>query len=152
MLNLFKTFRKKQAIRSYLGRLRPHLVKRYGKRPHYTPRQVRAAIFAARLDISYDCYAYAIYSTQEDFRQYHEQAGESCDYLQMRSEVAEMYGYAGSVGADGTDAIDSADGIDFGDPTFGDSGDSGGSGGGYSGADGSGGGDSGGGGGGGGGD
>lgn len=96
MLRFFEKYRKQQAIRTYMRRLRPRLIRRYGKKSHYTPKQVRATIIASFMPVNYECYAYAIYCSPEDFNQHHRETGEACDYGAMRSEVANLYEYSGS--------------------------------------------------------
>lgn len=108
MLKIFEAYRKQQAIRSYLRRLRPRLVKRYGQRDHYTSKQVRSTLYAGGLSVAYDCYAYAIYCSPEEFGRYHEAIGEDCNYSEMRAEVARLYDDSGSGDADNIDFSDSA--------------------------------------------
>lgn len=106
MLKIFEAYRKQQAIRSYLRRLRPRLVKRYGQRDHYTSKQVRSTLYAGGLSVAYDYYAYAIYCSPEEFGRYHEAIGENCNYSEMRAEVARLY--------DDSDSAFAADGGDGG--------------------------------------
>jgi hypothetical protein len=84
-------YRKRKAIGAYVTRLRPVLMRLFGKSDHYTPEQVKQAAQEARLPERDLCYGLATYCNQGDFDDYHASSGEECSYWEMRVEVAEHH-------------------------------------------------------------
>lgn len=64
------------------------LVKEYGKNKYYTPEQVKKASSRSKYDIDWHCWAMCIYTSPSDFNAYHQSIGESCDYGEMKAEMA----------------------------------------------------------------
>lgn len=92
-----QTYRKRKAIGAYVTRLRPALVRLFGKADYYKPEQVKQAAKEAKLPMQDLCYGLATYCTQDDFDDYHTGSGEECSYWGMRVEVAEHH-FHGNVG------------------------------------------------------
>lgn len=63
------------------------LVKNYGKKPFYTPLEVRNANRRQGIDIDVACWSHAMYNSREDFDAFHLAQGETCDYVGMKSEM-----------------------------------------------------------------
>jgi len=82
------TKEKKQAVKTYIRDLGPALQKKYGKKPNYTPEQVRETTLATALSVDYMCWAFLLYCSQPAFHSIHSAAGEVCDYSAMREVVA----------------------------------------------------------------
>jgi hypothetical protein len=93
---MFRWIRQKLALRSYRGRLGKALVARYGREKRYTVNQVRATVEKLGLDADYICYAYAAYCERSDFDAHHAAIGESCDWAEMRDEMASSHGFSPS--------------------------------------------------------
>lgn len=74
----------KKALISKVGE---QLVRTHGKQKYYKPEQVRRAAFDAGYAIDWHCWAMCIYVSPGDFDDFHQAAGEICDYAAMRSEV-----------------------------------------------------------------
>ncbi len=88
---LIRSYRKRRTIKAYLTRIGPLLAKRYGKSERYTPKQVEETARKAGLPMDDLCYALSVYCNQDAFEAYHAEAGEECNYWQMRAEVAEHH-------------------------------------------------------------
>jgi hypothetical protein len=67
---------KRQAVKAYIRDLGPALQNKYGRKPHYTPDQVRETALAGALSIDYMCWAYLLYCSQPVFHSIHSAAGE----------------------------------------------------------------------------
>ena len=67
------------------------MAKDYGKSKTYTPKQVKKTIERSGLSVADACYGIAMFSSREAFDQYHQEIGESCNYDDMRSEIAEKH-------------------------------------------------------------
>jgi hypothetical protein len=93
------TKEKKQAVKTYIRDLGPELQKKYGKKPHYTPEQVRETALVSALSVDYMCWAYLLYCSQPVFHSIHSAAGEACDYTAMREVVAGTF-FGGNLGFD----------------------------------------------------
>lgn len=90
-MELFSGMRKKRAIRSYIQELPRLLRKDYGISKSYTSAQVIKTIERSGLNSDYSCYALSMFSDRMEFERYHESLGESCDYIELRSEVASSH-------------------------------------------------------------
>ncbi|AWM37147.1 hypothetical protein GobsT_49240 [Gemmata obscuriglobus] len=82
---------KRRAVRSYLTDLGPALRAKYGRKPHYTPAQVRETALERALRIDYLCWAYVLHCSAPAFESLHAAAGEACDYLAMRAAVGAAF-------------------------------------------------------------
>ena len=106
---MLKALKKRIAIRSYRNKLGPCLQRRYGRRPNYTPLQLRNAALSSGVNLEYLCFAYAMYCTRENFDAHHAATGETCDghaciYDAMQAET----GAGGPVSGSGH-SFDSSD-------------------------------------------
>lgn len=81
---------KRRTLRKQVGAVRKDLIRRYGKKRVYSTNEVRSVWRDRGYAPDYMCYAMAAYSPPADFHEYHERAGEPCDYQSMRAEVAEV--------------------------------------------------------------
>jgi len=63
------------------------LVKDYGKKKYYSPKEVKRASSNSQYPIDWDCWAMSLYTSPGDFKTYHDAIGESCDYAAMKSEM-----------------------------------------------------------------
>lgn len=88
---MIRRIKKYFAIRSYVRRLGPELVRRFGKRRYYTPEQVRKAVRGGRFNEDDICYAYSMFCSREDYDSFHAELGETGDYDAMRGEVGRRY-------------------------------------------------------------
>ena len=90
-MNFFRRIKKAWAIKSYVRRMPKLLKADHGKSKYYSPYQVKSTVQRHNLNSDYLCYAIAMYSIESDFDAYHHETGQSCDYKDMRTEVAEQY-------------------------------------------------------------
>jgi len=75
--------------REYISDIGEILVKDYGKKKYYKPKEVKEAHKKSNwvevLDFS--CWAMSTFSSHTDFDKYHESVGEVCDYVKMKAEM-----------------------------------------------------------------
>ncbi|WP_223669575.1 DUF6559 family protein [Kangiella shandongensis] len=93
-MNLITKFRIKRAIRRFILRLPTLLTKDYGKRKHYTPKQIKATLDRHSLRSTHVLYAYAIFAHHDSFYQHltdSELDTSVNNYDMMREKVAEQY-------------------------------------------------------------
>jgi hypothetical protein len=106
-----KSDRQRIAVQKYVKHVGPELRNRYGKQPKYTPAQVKQTVNASGYSSQDDCYALAMYCSEDDFVDYHRSIGESCDYNSMRSEISDAFGFIFPSGTtfDAAEVIDNSD-------------------------------------------
>ncbi|HED35908.1 MAG TPA: hypothetical protein ENJ08_17065 [Gammaproteobacteria bacterium] len=90
-MKLIKNFRKNRSIKSYIKKLPGLLAKDYGKSKTYTPGQVKKTIERHGLPVADARFGIAMFSDREAFDQYHQETGESCNYDDMRCEIADKH-------------------------------------------------------------
>lgn len=74
--------------KAYITDIGKTLVKRYGKKKFYKPKEVkRASKESPWADYDYACWGMSIFTSREDFKSYHDSAGETCDYTEMRTTM-----------------------------------------------------------------
>lgn len=77
--------------KKYISAVGEGLVREYGKQKFYKPDQVRRISRQLGYALDWECWAYCIFSSFEDFKVIHEAAGEVCDYAAMKTQtVAEL--------------------------------------------------------------
>jgi hypothetical protein len=97
---------KRHAMQQHIQQVGPDLRRRYGSKRYYQPDQVRTVMASSgHQSYDYDCYGYATYCSREDFDQYHQSIGESCDYGAMRQEICQAFDLP-ETGDAGFDALD----------------------------------------------
>jgi hypothetical protein len=76
--------------RKYISDVGKILVKEYGKKKYYKPKEVKEAHKQSPwADIDFVCWVMSTYSSHSDFDEYHQQTGEACDYTSMKTEMLE---------------------------------------------------------------
>jgi len=65
------------------------LVKNYGKKKFYSVQEVKDANRRQGISVDVVCWSHAFFNSHEDFDEYHAELGEACDYIAMKSEMAE---------------------------------------------------------------
>lgn len=75
--------------REYITDIGKILVRDNGKKKYYKPEEVKKAHKKSRwYDYAdFSCWAMSSFSSHEDFDSYHEQTGETCDYVEMKTEM-----------------------------------------------------------------
>lgn len=63
------------------------LLKNYGKKPHYSVQEVKAANRRQGIGFDVACWSHATFNSHADFDGYHQSIGESCDYVAMKGEM-----------------------------------------------------------------
>ncbi|TAH03918.1 MAG: hypothetical protein EAZ15_01845 [Sphingobacteriales bacterium] len=94
------------------------LVKDYGKKKYYKPEEVKSAHRKSKWynGIDFSCWGMSTFSSHSDFNYYHEQTGEACDYVEMKTEM--LKGLSLSSGSEIFDLPDfdiDASWLDFGE-------------------------------------
>lgn len=70
----------------YLTQVGRSLVKRYGKKKYYKPKEVKKASKETEYrTYDFDCWGMSVFTSREDFTSYHQSTGEDCDYSEMRT-------------------------------------------------------------------
>ena len=59
----------------------------YGRRQHYSPQLVKAAMRRCDFPDLWDCWALSLFSSPSDFAAYHATLGEVCDYSTMHADM-----------------------------------------------------------------
>ena len=76
--------------RKYISDIGKILVKDYGKKKYYKPKEVKRAHKKSAWDhFDFSCWAMSTYSSHSDFDEYHQTTGEECDYTSMKAEMLE---------------------------------------------------------------
>src|ERR1044071_7143392 len=65
------------------------LVKQHGKKPYYTVKEVKESCRRQNFPEAWDCWGLSLYSSPQDFAEYHARTGERCDYQTMHNSMAE---------------------------------------------------------------
>ncbi len=92
-------FLRKRKIKKFAKKLPLVLQEMYGNQKYYTQAQVDSAIKRKKLDwnttsIAYYCYAYAMYCSRDEFNRIHDEAGEKCNYQEMRQDVCDTFSFS----------------------------------------------------------
>ena len=76
---------KKQYV-SDIGKI---LMKDHGKKKYYKPQEVKKAHRKSNwIDVAdFSCWAMCTFSSHSDFDKYHQETGEMCNYVEMKSEM-----------------------------------------------------------------
>src|SRR5688572_29919112 len=76
--------------RKYVRDIGKILVTTHGRRKFYRPRQVKEAHRKSTwADHDFSCWGMSVYTSHQDFDDYHRTTGEACDYTQMKSHMLE---------------------------------------------------------------
>lgn len=63
------------------------LLKRKGRKPYYSQKDVETSLRQQNILMDWDCWAYCFFLSHDSFDAYHKSIGENCDYLSMKQEV-----------------------------------------------------------------
>lgn len=91
---MFGSFFLKRKIRKYARQLPLELKMMFDRQTYYSKSQVDAAMARKKLGndgavvVTDSSYAYAMFCSEPVFDEIHAEAGETCDYTAMRSEVS----------------------------------------------------------------
>ena len=103
--------------KAYITDLGKVLVSENGKKKYYKPEEVKKAHQKTRwFNVVDFCWGMSTYSSHSDFDKYHEEAGELCDYIGMKTEM--LSGLSNTTIDDWTGVSDldiDASWLDFGD-------------------------------------
>jgi hypothetical protein len=77
--------------RKYIGDIGRILVRDYGKKKYYKPKQVKEAHKKSewRNGDDFSCWAMSMFTSHGDFDRHHEAIGEVCNYTEMKSTMLE---------------------------------------------------------------
>ncbi len=90
---MFDGFLKRRKIKKFARKMPLELKKLFGFQKFYTQGQVDTVLKKKKLvknksTVSDVCFAYAMYCSPQEFQRIHNEAGEECNYQEMREEVA----------------------------------------------------------------
>ena len=103
--------------KEYITNIGKILVKENGKKKYYEPEEVKKAHRSSKWHdgLDFSCWGMSTFSSHSDFDEYHQKAGEICDYVEMKTEM--LSGLSASPNTDWTDIPDlelDASWLDFG--------------------------------------
>lgn len=104
--------------KEYISDIGKILIKENGKKKYYKPEKVKKAHKKSKWyeGLDFCCWGMSTYSSHSDFDRYHQETGEVCDYVEMKTEM--LSGLSLSPTGDWTDIPDfdiDASWLDFGD-------------------------------------
>ncbi len=104
--------------KEYITDIGKILVQENGKKKFYKPEEVKKAHRKSKWydGLDFSCWGMSTFSSHSDFDEYHEQTGEVCDYVEMKTEM--LSGISNSNITDWTMIPDidlDASWLDFGD-------------------------------------
>ena len=73
--------------RAFAREVGDDLLKHRGKKRFYSIGEVHTSLRRKNLGYDLDCWAFALYTSREDFNRHHRITGEKCDYEEMRGEM-----------------------------------------------------------------
>lgn len=75
--------------KEYITDIGKILVKDYGKKKYYQPKEVKKAHRKSRWHdgVDFSCWGMSTFTSHADFDNYHQQTGEVCDYAEMKTEM-----------------------------------------------------------------
>src|SRR4051812_35017496 len=107
-MNVIQKIRLGFALRKYMKRLAPELVRRFGKRKFYSPEHVVRAAHARNLDPRHLPYGYVAFCSRESYEEYAEKMGDlrpRANYDALRAEVGDRL-LGGSTAFEAEDVIE----------------------------------------------
>ena len=99
---------KSRTIRRQIRGVGRGLKAKYGRQTYYTPGQVKTVHTSLGYMPIYMCYELATFCSADDFRDYHRNNPNCCDYGTMRHEIGTAV-FPGGMPADAALAVDSCD-------------------------------------------
>lgn len=72
------------------------LQRRYGRKSHYAPAEIRSSMRRLEYPYTWDCWALSLYASPFDFDAFHRARNEVCDYQGMHAAMASCLGESGS--------------------------------------------------------
>ncbi|MFM9839237.1 MAG: hypothetical protein ACKVOQ_13290 [Cyclobacteriaceae bacterium] len=84
--------------KDYITDIGKILVADYGKQKYYKPQQVKRAHEKSKWHdgLDFSCWGMSTFSSHSDFDKYHQQTGEICDYVSMKTEMLHGLSLSGS--------------------------------------------------------
>lgn len=73
--------------KKYISEVGEELTRQHGRKKFYKPDEVREASRTRGYHIDWTCWAYCFFTTPADFGAIHEELGETCDYVAMKTEL-----------------------------------------------------------------
>jgi hypothetical protein len=104
--------------KEYISDIGQILVRDYGKKKFYTPAEIKKSHRLSKWHdgIDFSCWAMSVFSSHTDFDYYHQQTGEMCSYVEMKTEMLDEFSAAEGISLSSlTDFDIDASWLDFGD-------------------------------------
>jgi len=75
--------------KEYITDIGKLLVKEHGKKKYYKPKEIKKAHRSSKWyhGLDFSCWAMSTFSSHSDFDTYHQNSGEVCDYVEMKTEM-----------------------------------------------------------------
>ena len=73
--------------KKFISDVGQRLVRDHGKEKYYKPDKIKKAVRDIGYQLDIACWAYCMFSSPSDFAAIHQAAGETCDYVAMKSEL-----------------------------------------------------------------
>jgi type II secretory pathway pseudopilin PulG len=108
LVRMQKRQQKQKAFKDYVRRVGRVLRSRYGKRPSYSPDEVKQMLTKWGYSTRYDCYCLALYCDRTAFDSYHQSLDRACNYFEMRQEICDYLPFSAN-------SFDAVDVIELGD-------------------------------------
>jgi hypothetical protein len=104
--------------KEYITDIGKILIADYGKQKYYKPEQVKKAHQKSKWHegLDFSCWGMSTYSSHTDFDKYHEEIGEPCNYVEMKTEMLQGLSSTGTENAIELSALDlDVSWLDFGE-------------------------------------
>lgn len=75
--------------RDYIADLAKILLTDFGRKKYYSPEEVKKAHRKSGWNggMDFSCWGMSVFSSHNDFNQYHQETGEACSYTDMKAEM-----------------------------------------------------------------
>lgn len=104
--------------KEYISDIGEILVRNYGKKKFYNPEEIKKSHRLSKWydGIDFSCWAMSVFSSHSDFDVYHRQTGEVCNYVEMKTEMLDVFSTAEGISLSSLVDFDiDASWFDFGD-------------------------------------
>ena len=88
---MIQSIKKYLAIRGYVRRMSNDLVRRFGKRAHYSPEHVSQAVKRGKYPEEHIIFAHAAYCRSEDFESFYRASGQAERWGKLRQIISRRY-------------------------------------------------------------
>jgi hypothetical protein len=112
---MFRLFKRRQAIKSFVYRLSLELNEHFGQKTFYSVEEVDQLLEAGKFDKAFSAYAYAMFCSRATFDAYFSPLKVNCTYAGLRKIVTKRF-FSGIIDFDASAVVHFAQGV--GDSTY----------------------------------